>query len=166
MTERNLCRSNVQEADVQHAALGEDLDEGDTIKDTAGDELTARLGVDPAPGGGSGLATVVGVGRAERSVVDEVVQVNLASQSVSSRSKSPASRGQTHVLAPEGQERVARDSSSDTVNTFGVVETGPLGRVHQTGGLLGLPGLCATLSVLIPTATKFQDGNTHQACAS
>lgn len=115
----DLCEVNLQETKVQHAALGKNLDHGAAVVHAGDDELTARLGVGPAPRGGARLATVVGVGGAEGGVVDEVVQV--------------------HVLAPELVERVARNGLGEAVDTLGVVEPGPLGRVHETGLVLGLP---------------------------
>jgi len=105
-----------EEADDLDAALGQDLDERGAVVLAVGDELTAGVGVDPAPAARSGTELGIGTGRAELGVVHEVIQVD--------------------VLALEGVQRVALDGLGLAVDTLGVVKTGPLGGVEQAG--LGL----------------------------
>jgi hypothetical protein len=86
-----------QEAEDLDAALGQNLDERGAVVLAVGDELTARLGVDPTPGARASAELGVGAGGAELGVVDEVVEVD--------------------VLALEGVKRVALDGLGNAVDT-------------------------------------------------
>lgn len=108
-----------QEAKVLHSSLGQDLDEGCTIVQAAGNELTLGLRIDPTPRRRAGekvtvrVAVIPAIGRSEGGVVDEVVQIN--------------------ILAAEGVQRVSWDGLGDAIDTLGVVEARPSGAVHKAG---------------------------------
>lgn len=49
----------------------------ETIKGAHTDKFTTRLRVSPAPGRAATLATIIRVGRSQRSVIDKIIQINL-----------------------------------------------------------------------------------------
>lgn len=116
---RGIWRVAGQIANDEKLSLGENLDQRCAVKLTNSDELTARVGVRPTPGRGTGPTVRVGGRATELGVVDEVVQV--------------------HVLAAEALAWVAGDGVGLAVDTLGVVQARPLRGVKQTGLALGLP---------------------------